>query len=166
MGIVAAGLDFSTLQGQNWKNLLRFVTENRGHLTGRVLDFGCGKKPYEHLCTGAYVEFDPGFGAELVEPEGVFSTILITQVLQFVDDPRATIEMLRRHLKPNGIWMITYAASWYEVQPEDTWRITKLGMERLLRGTVLSHAPVTTIDFVGFSMNLCYGIICRNTDPG
>ena len=145
---------------------IRVFLEARKHLLkGRVLDFGCGTvHRYKDLVDGEWVGFDPGYNAGLARPRnGPYDVILITQVLQFVDDPRATLAMLDGFLKPGGHWVITYSAGWYECQPEDTWRISKLGMERIFPpAEIIEHEANTTLQFGdGFKLNLLYALVAR-----
>lgn len=130
-----------------------------GYITGRVLDYGCGKQPYRSLVEsyGAkYVGFDhPDLPASVaVEPLNarppivknlvddaylpdvggtpLFDVVLCTQVLQYVPDVPDKLSGFRALMHDQGHLVLTYPTHWPEVEPEDLWRFTKAGMERLL----------------------------------
>jgi 2-polyprenyl-3-methyl-5-hydroxy-6-metoxy-1,4-benzoquinol methylase len=80
----------------------------------RVLDVGCGAKPYEPLFAGhasSYVGVDPVDNprAELKGPvedlpveDGTFDVVLCNQVLEHCDDPVKAVTELRRVTAPGG----------------------------------------------------------------
>lgn len=80
------------------KDLYADLREALPLLQGRVLDVGCGGKPYRTWCTGAngYVGIDvvPSLAADLVIqpgepwafPDAAFDGLLCTQVLEHVTD--------------------------------------------------------------------------------
>lgn len=161
MVLDAAKIDRPALQQASRAAIKDFVSGCRQYLTGRVLDFGCGLQPYRQFVGGEYVGFDPGYPEHSAEPVGKFDAILSTQVFQVFDDPVATVARLREMLNDGGFWVVTYNASWYEIQPEDKWRFSRTGMEALLGGTVVKHEPTVTMKFNGWSMNFAYGIVAK-----
>src|SRR5713101_4469562 len=84
----------------------------------RVLDVGCGDRPYEGLLSGAaeIVGFDvPGnphadlhgsIDAIPVE-DASFDVVLCLQVLEHVPDPEAAVRELRRVVKKDGLVLAT-----------------------------------------------------------
>ena len=163
MKAAAAGLSVDALRDGNRAAVGDFVAKHRQYLTGKVLDFGCGPQPYKHLVDGEYVPFDPDYGRKPAEPTGVYDAILITQVLQFVENPAETLRRLMAdHLKVGGHFVITYHTSWYEAQAADTWRISTRGMERLLAGCeIVAHEAITELLFDNFTMRLTSGVVAR-----
>ena len=120
-----------------------------GYLSGRVLDYGCGRQPYRDIVEAAggdYQAFDapehPGnVGGERYTPNmpHVFDAVLCTQVLQYVPQPFQALRHMRSNMvelnvpKPYDRHLVlTYPTNWPEVEPEDLHRFTKAGMERLL----------------------------------
>lgn len=112
----------------------------------RVLDVGCGDKPYEPLFApfaSAYVGVDPvdnpkaevqGYAEELPLEDAFAELTLCIQVLEHVDDPVAAVRELRRVTAPGGrLLLSTHGVMAFHPSPSDHWRWTPPGLERLLR---------------------------------
>lgn len=111
----------------------------------RVLDVGCGVKPYFPFFepySSEYVGVDLGSpGADLegsVESlpvaDASFEVVLCTQVLEHVGDPARAVRELRRVVVPGGrVLASTHGTYVYHPAPDDLWRWTHTGLERLFR---------------------------------
>ena len=109
----------------------------------RVLDVGCGDRPYDALFTGAatLVGFDvPGNAhadlhgsIDAIPVENAsFDVALCLQVLEHVPDPAAAIRELRRVVRPGGrVLLSTHGIYPFHPNPDDLWRWTAQGLERL-----------------------------------
>ncbi len=110
-----------------------------------VLDVGCGVKAYAPFFAGAarYVGVDlPGNRfADISGPadaipvdDASFDVVLCLQVLEHVPDPAAVVRELRRVVKPGGrVLASTHGVYVYHPNPDDLWRWTHTGLERLFR---------------------------------
>lgn len=118
------------------------------HLSGCLLDVGCGRKPYrEMFFTDEYV------GLELDTPENrankqadffydgetfpfgdhKFDGIVCNQVLEHVFRPDLFLGEIRRVLKPEGLLLLTVPFVWDEhEQPWDYARYSSFGLKSLL----------------------------------
>jgi len=128
--------------------LYRNIKALAGHVTGKVLDVGCGQKPYEYLFpAGQYI------GLELDTPEnrllkradcfyagrvfpfsdGYFDSVVINQVFEHIFTPDEFLGEVRRILKPGGVLLLTVPFLWDEhEQPHDYVRYTSFGIRSLL----------------------------------
>jgi SAM-dependent methyltransferase len=111
----------------------------------RVLDVGCGSKPYLPYFDTAreYV------GVDVVEnphadihasvealplEDASFDLVLCIQVLEHVEDPAQAVRELHRVTNPGGrVLASTHGTQVYHPAPEDFWRWTHTGLERLFR---------------------------------
>jgi SAM-dependent methyltransferase len=111
----------------------------------RLLDVGCGVKPYEPFFRGAvatYVGVDVANPAADLEgtveaipvDDGSFDIVLCTQTLEHVGDPARAIRELRRVVAREGrVLASTHGVQVYHPNPDDLWRWTHAGLERLFR---------------------------------
>jgi SAM-dependent methyltransferase len=111
----------------------------------RVLDVGCGVKPYRPffdravLYVGVDVQDNPyadvhGPIESLPVDDAGFDIVLATQVLEHVDDPRAAVRELHRVTSPGGrVLASTHGVMVFHPNPVDHWRWTHTGLERLFR---------------------------------
>jgi SAM-dependent methyltransferase len=131
----------------NWvvrEPLARWLEAEGRSATGqRVLDVGCGVKPYLPFFATAreYVGVDVVeteavdlvAGVELLPIEdGAFDLVLCIQVLEHVDDPAQAIRELHRVTRPGGrVLLSTHGVQVYHPAPTDYWRWTHTGLARL-----------------------------------
>ena len=110
----------------------------------RVLDVGCGPKPYypffaERAAEYVGVDVVETPAAELRGPveelpvaDGSFDLVLCTQVLEHCDDPVQAVRELRRVTAPGGaVLASTHGTQVYHPSPQDYWRWTHAGLRRL-----------------------------------
>jgi SAM-dependent methyltransferase len=110
----------------------------------RILDVGCGVKPYFPFFEGVASEY---IGVDVVEnpaaellgsvealpvEDASFDVVLCTQVLEHCDDPAQAVRELRRVTKPGGrVLASTHGVQVYHPSPVDYWRWTHEGLRRL-----------------------------------
>lgn len=145
-----------------------------------VLDFGCGKQPYRDLIEAAggdYHGFDSTeFGGNVSGedvyagddewPVGSYDTVLCTQVIQYVVEPKGFVESLGVELRSGGALVLTYPLNWDWIEPADSWRFTPTGMKALLTDAgfeVERNEERAAIEFPGFRLPLGYGVVARAT---
>jgi SAM-dependent methyltransferase len=110
----------------------------------RVLDVGCGLKPYEPLFApfvSSYVGVDPvknpraeltGAIEDLPVEDGAFDVVLCVQVLEHCLDPAQGVRELRRVTAPGGkVLASTHGVMPYHPAPTDYWRWTHAGLAKL-----------------------------------
>jgi SAM-dependent methyltransferase len=115
----------------------------------RLLDLGCGIKPFEHIYRG-YSESSIGMdvsqtphGTQMVDviydgtqipiPDGECDYVLCTEVLEHVPEPKDFLREIHRVLKPGGVLIMTvpFMVPLHEV-PYDFYRYTTYGLKYLL----------------------------------
>jgi SAM-dependent methyltransferase len=109
----------------------------------RILDVGCGIKPYlpffePYAAEYVGVDLDPALadvvgGVEaLPVADGAFDLVLCTQVLEHTADPARAVSELSRVVAPGGrVLASTHGVQVYHPGPDDFWRWTHTGLERL-----------------------------------
>jgi SAM-dependent methyltransferase len=141
----------------------------------RVLDVGCGQKPYEPLFApyaASYVGVDPvenpraelrGSVEAIPVEDGSFDVVLCNQVLEHCEDPGLAVRELRRVTAPRGrVLASTHGVMPYHPSPADYWRWTHAGLEKLfVDGAAWSSVRVTPAS----GTTACVGmIVAMNLD--
>lgn len=117
-------------------------------LNGKILDVGCGTKPYESFFNYSdYIglEFDTGIDSEKKTADFYydgkifpfdsesFDSVICNQVLEHVFEPKEFLSEINRILKPGGKFLITVPFAWDEhEQPYDFARYSSFGLVYLL----------------------------------
>lgn len=130
------------------KGLYQHIVALAPYITGRMLDIGCGQKPYEHLFNvTSYIglEIDTAEnrrekkadffydGSEFPFPEDEFNSIVVNQVFEHVFNPNIFLSEVNRVLKIDGILLISVPFLWDEhEQPYDFARYSSFGLISLL----------------------------------
>jgi SAM-dependent methyltransferase len=139
-------------------------------LKGRVLDVGCGDRPYESWLVGAdeYIGIDIRNGPKVdfvidhTKPwpldDDTFDVVLCTQVLEHVPHTEQLLRSIQQVMKPGGVLIVT-APFIYNAHgiPEDYHRFSVYGMEKLLSE---SFEIVETKSLGGIGSTV--GILCLN----
>lgn len=154
------------------KFLYRAMANYAPQMGGRILDVGCGKKPYKHLFKcDEYVgmdvdqtghshkneEIDVYYdGAVFPFPNDSFDNIVCSQVLEHVFKPQSFLTEINRVLKPGGHLLLTipFMCGEHE-QPFDYARYTRFGLSQLFKEqdlTIVSHEILGSGVWVIFQM--------------
>lgn len=154
------------------KDLKRILRD----VAGNVLDVGCGDAPYRALLSQAvsYRGLDVADGAaDIVVKEdqvwpiesGSIDSVLCTQVLEHVRDPRHFLNEIARVLKPSGTFVVTVPFLYNEHgNPHDYWRFTANGLstfigedweivEAIKQGGIGSTCGVLFLNWLDTAMN-------------
>lgn len=127
------------------KNIRQYIPE----LKGKLLDFGCGRKPFEKLfnvteyvgvdmeATGhdhANSKVDVYYdGKHLPFGDEYFDSLFCSEVLEHIFDADKILPEIRRVLKPGAKALITVPFAWNEHEmPFDYARYTEPGIKHLL----------------------------------
>jgi SAM-dependent methyltransferase len=129
-------------------NLLKAIIRNVHYLSGKLMDFGCGSKPYQSLMkVNEYVgvDFDSQGhshreeqidvfydGKFLPFPDNTFDCIFSSEVFEHIFNLEEIMKELYRVLKPNGKIFVTcpFAIAEHEI-PNDYARYTSVGLKHL-----------------------------------
>lgn len=130
------------------QGLKRGLNEFFSQLHGRILDVGCGRKPYRHLVPAAdYVglELDTPelrelgaadlyyTGGRFPVPNASFDAVICSQVLEHIFTPADFLGEIRRVLRPGGSLLLTTPFAWDEhSQPYDFARYSSFGLRAML----------------------------------
>lgn len=116
------------------------------YVKGKTLDVGCGMRPYEKTFFAGAAEYigcdylsdrsrpDVVCSAtELTFPDGIFDTVVTTEVLEHVPEPHQAMREMARVLKPGGHLVLSTPMYWprHEV-PYDFFRYPYDGLLHLL----------------------------------
>jgi SAM-dependent methyltransferase len=116
--------------------------------TGKLIDIGCGSKPYRALFSGPYtgVEIDTAQtraadyadvyydGESLPFANETFSTALCNQVLEHVFEPDQFLREIHRVVRPQGTLLLTVPFAWDEhEQPADFARYSSFGLRAIIQ---------------------------------
>lgn len=130
-------------------SLFHNIQDTAKHLKGKLLDFGCGRKPYEHLfnvCEYIGVDVEESGhdhksskvdvyydGKHLPFEDESFDSLFCTEVLEHLFDPDESLAEMYRVLKFNGRLLLTVPFAWNEHEvPYDFARYTSFGIIHLL----------------------------------
>jgi SAM-dependent methyltransferase len=117
------------------------------YATGRLLDIGCGNKPYEKILQHKITEH---IGCDIIQsslnkvdilceankiplPDNSFDTVFSTQTIEHVEDHQGLVHEAYRLVKPGGYFIVSGPLYWYlHEEPYDFFRFTKHGFKYLL----------------------------------
>jgi SAM-dependent methyltransferase len=136
-----------------WSLLLEQLRSVAPQASGRLLDVGCGNKPYEHLFRpfiSEYigVEHEATFGETSASQAGGpdvfydglnlpfedagFDTVLNVQVLEHTPEPQRLLEEMSRVLRPGGLMILNAPFSFrLHEEPHDYFRYTPHGLRAM-----------------------------------
>ncbi len=109
---------------------------------GRLLDIGCGNKPYERILEGKITEY---IGCDIIQSNlnkvdilsradnipldsETFDTVISTQTIEHVENHQGLVNEAYRLLKTGGYFIVSGPLYWHlHEEPYDFFRFTKYG---------------------------------------
>ena len=145
------------------QSIIDFLTASKSSAKGRLLDIGCGNRPYASIFSDVvdeYVGIDlPSWAAASKQNKEVdcyadglnlpfksesFDTVLTTQTLEHVPEPDMMFSEISRVLKDAGALIVTAPQTWeLHEEPNDYYRYTKYGLEYLAKKNGLKIEKIT-----------------------
>lgn len=134
----------------------------RRHASGRLVDIGCGTKPYRQLFAPYVAEHigidhaELPLAADFVDvvadaysiplADGIADTVLMSEVLEHLEDPARALREGFRLLRPGG-WLIATTPFMWVVheEPRDFYRYSPYGLRWQLAEAGYSSIEVTPI---------------------
>ena len=131
------------------KGLYQDVSELTYNLNGKLLDIGCGTKPYKNICDNVseyigleiddegnrnHSHADIFYDGKIIPFEDkFFDSILSNQVFEHVFNPVEFLQEINRVTKIEGLFLLTVPFVWDEhEQPYDYARYTSFGLKYIL----------------------------------
>jgi SAM-dependent methyltransferase len=151
---------------------------------GRLVDIGCGTKPYAKMAAGLVTEHvgvdhpDSPHSRDDVDLSGTayaipvadssFDTALCTAVLEHLEEPELALRECHRVLRPNGVAIYSVPFIWHlHETPRDFFRFSKYGLEYLFRKTGFEVVEMHALSgfWVTFGQMLVYYLYRFNRGP-
>lgn len=165
-GVNWALRQLSSFVDLQWAIMVRQLAEVAPRAGGRLLDVGCGQKPYqkifspfvneyiglEHEATFAETssashESRPDVyydGVTIPFDDASFDTLLNIQVLEHTPKPQALVHEMARVLRPDGILIVSAPFSFrLHEEPHDYFRFTPHGLRDMLDQAGLEISEIT-----------------------
>lgn len=131
------------------RSLYLAIKGSAPHLSGKLMDFGCGRKPYQRLFTveqyiGVDIEVsghnhnnslvDIYYDGETIPVETeYFDSVFCSEVLEHLFEPDKILSEINRTMKPGGNILLTAPFCWNEHEiPYDYARYSSFGIRHLL----------------------------------
>ena len=146
---------------------------------GKMLDVGCGVKPYremfapyvtEHIGLDHEASFHGTHEVDIFGPadhipcgDGLFDTVLCTEVLEHLEDPARAIGEMSRVLKVGGHCILTTPFFWHiHEAPRDFFRFSRYGLQYLFESHGFSVIELRAVSgfWVTFCQELAY-YLCK-----
>lgn len=146
------------------------------YATGRLVDIGCGSKPWRGLFAGRVtehigVDYLPEIGGRPVDvvatayeiplPDRHADTILMSAVLEHLEEPKDGLREAHRLLRPGGYAILTAPFIWpVHEAPRDFFRYSPFGFRHLLEEAGFEVVEIVPLSgaWTTFSLEFSYAI--------
>ena len=151
---------------------------------GRLLDIGCGTKPYaellkpyitEHIGVDHQGSFHCKDNVDLIgtayaipAQDASFDSALCTAVLEHLEEPEQALRECFRILKPVGVAIYSIPFIWHlHEEPRDFYRFSKYGLEYLFKKVGFEVIEIKALSgfWVTFGQLLVYNVYRLNRGP-
>ena len=157
--------------------LIRTLRALAPQIRGRMLDVGCGHRPYERVFSGTTssvgMEYDSPKnrdrfknidvwyqGGKFPLEDASFDSVVMTEVLEHVFEPDMILSEANRVLKQGGALLLSAPFAWDEHEkPYHYARYSSFGLKHLLTShgfEIVSHTKTATDVRVLFQLAACY----------
>jgi len=173
------------------KNMLVYYIHDRNlkefaekYVTGRLIDIGCGTKPYRELLktyVTEHVGVDHsetyhikdnidliGTAYDIPTGDSSFNTALCTAVLEHLEEPEKALRECYRLLVPGGYALYSVPFIWHlHEEPRDFYRYTKYGLKYIFEKTGFEIVEIHPLSgfWVTFGQLLVYNIYRFHRGP-
>ncbi len=156
----------------------------RRHFSGRLIDIGCGTKPYKTMmapvveshtgvdhdgCIHDHSAIDlVGSAYEIPCDDGQFDSALCTAVLEHLEEPELALRECFRVLKPGGAALYTVPFIWHiHEAPRDFYRFSEFGLRHLFEKTGFEAVEIQPLSgfWITFATLFTYSISRLNRGP-
>jgi len=144
---------------KTWKTILIYHIMDeeirrcaKSYLRGKLLDIGCGTKPYKRILSSHVTEhvgldqpkpFNAAAEVDLIgtaynipAKDASFDSAISTAALEHLAEPEIALRECNRILKPGGIAVYTVPFIWHlHAEPWDYFRFSKFGLHHLFEKT-------------------------------
>ena len=154
------------------------------YVKGRLVDIGCGTKPYaamlipyvtEHIGVDHEDSLHSkdnvnliGTAYKIPVPDQSFDSALCTAVLEHLEEPEQALRECHRVLKPGGIAIYSVPFIWHlHEEPRDFYRFSKYGLEYLFKKTGFEIIELKALSgfWVTFGQLFVYNLYRLNRGP-
>lgn len=157
------------------------ATLARRYFRGRLVDIGCGVKPYRKMMAGLvdqHVGVDhaasfhdrsevdlAGTAYQIPADAGSFDSALCTSVLEHLEEPEQAVRECHRLLVPGGVAIYSMPFIWHlHEEPRDFYRYTKYGLMHLFKKSGFEVMEIKALSgfFTTFGTLLAYYVMRLN----
>jgi len=154
------------------------------YFSGRLIDIGCGDKPYEALLLKHVAEYKGlehkdtphdkskvdiwGTAYHIPVPDASFDSAMCIAVLEHLEEPAAALAECYRVLKPGGLAFYSAPFIWHlHEAPRDFFRYSRYGLDYLFRKAGFEIVELRALSgfWATFGQLLVYNLYRLNRGP-